>query len=111
MQMGILRFWLIEVDRTQTHIVDQSPVAAHGFDITAELIFAGVLFDQLVNGDRLVERFAASIGGVIFGKRVDGESLSVDLFSVTQDSAVSGNRPIKSAMFRVVEVINQIVVG
>jgi hypothetical protein len=50
--------------------------------------FTAIFFDEMKNGDGLIERLAAAIGRVIFREGVNRESLAVDLFPVALHGAV-----------------------
>ena len=107
----VLRLGIVLVQGAQAHVRDGLPGTTKGFQITAVLLLAAVFFDQMKNGDGLVERFRFSGGGVVFAQGVDGEGLAVNLFAITQYGAVCRDRPIKSAVFRIMETCDEIGVG
>ena len=70
-----------------------------------------MLLEQLVDGNRALQRFALAGRAMQLGQRIDPERLAIHLLARTQRFAVGGDRPEKPAVLLVPEMIDEIRAG
>ena len=109
-EVRVLRLGLVQVDCGKAHVGNRLPAPAERLQVAA-MAGPGVLFDQAVDGDRLVQGIALDGGAMVLREGVERESLAVDLLAVAKDGAIGRDGPVESPVHPVVEPGHEVAVG
>ena len=108
-QVGVHRLGAVGVFVAQTHVVDRTPVAGHGLDISPLGRITAAGLDATVKVDCLVKCLAVAGGPDILAKAVDHETDGVELFLCVKRHPVGCQAPIHPAVLTVDEMRHDIV--
>ena len=108
--MGILRLGGVP-KQVAPRVVPAPPLAAEGVKVAPVDRVMGVLLDQAVDRNRLLQRRDVARRAVVFRQAVDSEDLPVHLLVRIVGLAVRADRPEQAAVLLVDEPVDEVAVG
>lgn len=109
--MGIHSLGVALVLPAEAGVIQPGPVAGKSLKVSFPAGVEAILFDQLLQDDRLVERRAFPRRQVVFAKAIEGERLSIYLFARVQRPPRRIETPEGTTIFLVREMIRHILIG
>ena len=110
-KMGVLRLGIVGIKVRQAHVGNGLPVTCTSLYVAVVLRIKGVLLDAVEKLQGILQRLTVARGTGILGESVDGEPYGIELLLRVERIALVINAPIDAAVFRVDEVVDEVVLG
>ena len=111
MKVSVHRLGAIFFFVAKSHVCNFTPLASAGFDVATTLAVVAVKLDVVEKTYGVIQSFGVASGADIFAESVYGESDCIELLLGIERRAVGIERPINTAKFLVVEIVDNILLS